>query len=177
MLKQIITFWTKLIEEIDNTINQLLKNLPLDACPFNEFKDVHKLPHEGINPHRLRIGKDVLELEMVQLFGPTRGRSRYSFADVHDEKVLDRVKELYPIVYGKLIVPKFKLLWEFAKGIMAKLVKKILVIWVSFSHEININQQGKLKLDILITKNHQYWVTNVLSTPFIDSNTSIRWKQ
>jgi hypothetical protein len=33
------------IGEIDSTINQFLKNLPLDACPFNDFKDVHMLPH------------------------------------------------------------------------------------------------------------------------------------
>ncbi len=120
--------WTKLIEEINNTINQSLKNLLPVACPFNEFKYVHKLPHEGINPHRLKTSEDVLELEMVQVFGPTRGRNKYSFADVHDEKVLDKVKELYPIVYGKSIVPKSKLLGkEFTKSIMAKVVKKILV--------------------------------------------------
>jgi hypothetical protein len=58
-----------------------LKNLPLDACFFNEFKYVHKLPHEDINPHRLKTGKDVLELEMVQMFRPTRRRSKYSFID------------------------------------------------------------------------------------------------
>lgn len=45
----------KSIEEIDSTINQLLKNPPRIACPFNEFKDVHKLPHEGINLDRLKI--------------------------------------------------------------------------------------------------------------------------
>jgi hypothetical protein len=124
-MKQRIPFWTKLIEEIDNTINQSLKNLTHDACPFNEFKYVHKLPHEAINPHRLRTGKDVLELEMVEVFSPTRGVRKYSFVDVQDEKVLDRVKELYPIVDGKSIVPKSKLLGkEFAKSIMAKVVKR-----------------------------------------------------
>jgi hypothetical protein len=35
----------KSIEEIYSTINQLSKNPPPIACPFNEFKDVHKLPH------------------------------------------------------------------------------------------------------------------------------------
>jgi hypothetical protein len=53
------------IEEIDSTIKQLLKNPPPITCPLNEFKDVHKLPHEGINPHRLKIDKDVLEIETV----------------------------------------------------------------------------------------------------------------
>jgi len=54
------------------------------------------------------------------------------------------IKELYPIVYGKSTTPKFKLLGkEFANRIVTKVVKGILVSWVSFGHEININQQGK----------------------------------
>ncbi len=55
----------KLIENINCTINELLNNPSLNACPFNDFKDLHNLLHEGINPHRLRIGKDVLEIEMI----------------------------------------------------------------------------------------------------------------
>jgi hypothetical protein len=51
------------IEDIDYTINQLLKNPPIDA--FNNFKDVHNLPHKSINPHRLRTGKDVFKVDMV----------------------------------------------------------------------------------------------------------------
>ncbi len=55
------------------------------------------------------------------MFGHARGRSGYSFANVHDDKVLDRIKELYPIVYGKSIVSKSKLLRkEFAKEIMVE---------------------------------------------------------
>jgi hypothetical protein len=46
-------------------VNQLLKNRPPNACPFNNFRDVHMLPHLGINCHKLKIGKDVLENEMV----------------------------------------------------------------------------------------------------------------
>jgi hypothetical protein len=76
------------------------------------------------------------------------------FVDVHhDDKVLDKIKELYPIVYSKSIVPKSKLLGkEFAKGIMAKVVKKIPISWANFGHETNTNQQGKWqsKLDTLI---------------------------
>jgi hypothetical protein len=47
----------------------LLQNPSFNACPFNDFKDLHNLLHEGINPHRLRIGKDVLEIEMIKMFG------------------------------------------------------------------------------------------------------------
>jgi hypothetical protein len=55
------------------------------------------------------------------VFGHARGRSRYSFANVHDDKVLDKIKELYPIVYGKSIFSKSKLLGkEFVKEIMVE---------------------------------------------------------
>ncbi len=74
------------------------------------------------------------------MFGPTRGRSRYSFVDVHDDKVLDRIRELYPMVYGKPTMPKSKLLGEeFTKGIVAKVVKGISVSWANFGHETNTN--------------------------------------
>jgi hypothetical protein len=143
------------IEEIDSTINQLLKNPPLDACPFNNFRDVHMWLHAGINPHRLRIGEDVLESEMVQEFGLAKRRSRYSFVNVHDDKVLDRIRELYPMEYGKPIVPKSKLLGkEFTKGIVAKVVQGMSINWANFGHETNINQGRKWqsKLDTLIAK-------------------------
>jgi hypothetical protein len=91
------------LEEIDSTINQLLNNPPLDACPFNNFRDVHMWLHEGINPHRLRIGEDVLESEMVQEFGLAKRRSKYSFVNVHDDKVLDRIRELYPWSMANLL--------------------------------------------------------------------------
>jgi hypothetical protein len=63
---------------------------------------------------------------MIQVFGHARGRNGYFFANVHDDKVLDRMKELYPIVYGKSIVSKSKLLGkEFAKGI----VVEVALLW------------------------------------------------
>jgi hypothetical protein len=61
-----------LIKEIDSTINQLPKNPPLDAYPFNNFRDVHMLPHDGINPHRLRISKDVLENKWFKCLAPLK---------------------------------------------------------------------------------------------------------
>jgi hypothetical protein len=61
--------WRKLVSQL-KTLNVLstncyLNNPPLDACPFSVFKDLHNLPHEGINPHKLKNGKDVLETKMV----------------------------------------------------------------------------------------------------------------
>ncbi len=86
------------------------------------------------------------------MFGPVRGRSGYSFANVHDDKVLDGIRELYLMVYGKPTMPKSKLLGkEFAKGIVVKVVKGISYSWASFGHEANTNQRGKWqsKLDTL----------------------------
>jgi hypothetical protein len=61
------------------------------------------------------------------VFGHVRRRSGYSFASIHDDKVLDRIKELYPIImYGKSTVSKSKLLGkEFAKGI----VVEVALLW------------------------------------------------
>lgn len=70
------------------------------------------------------------------MFGLAKGRSGYSFVDVHDDKVLDKIKELYPIMYGKSNVPKSKLLGkEFAKGIVVEVVKGKTISWASFGHE------------------------------------------
>ncbi len=133
------------IKDIDYIINQLLKNPLPNACPFNDFKDLCNLSHEGINCHRLKTRKNLLETKMIKVFGLARGRSGYSFVDVHDDKELNRIKELYPIVYGKSIVPKTKLLGkEFAKGIVVKVVEKILVNWANCGHETNTNHQGNL---------------------------------
>ncbi len=56
---------TKSIEDINCTINKLLKNPSFNVCPFNDDKNLHNLLHEGINPHRLKIGKYVLETKMM----------------------------------------------------------------------------------------------------------------
>jgi hypothetical protein len=75
------------------------------------------------------------------VFGLARRRSGYSFVDVHDDKVLDRIKDLYLVVYGKPTMPKSKLLGkEFAKDIVAKVVKGISFSLDNFGHETNTNQ-------------------------------------
>ncbi len=75
------------------------------------------------------------------MFGLARRRSGYSFVDVHDDKVLDRIKDLYLVVYGKPTMPKSKLLGkEFAKDIVAKVVKGISFSLDNFGHETNTNQ-------------------------------------
>jgi hypothetical protein len=78
------------------------------------------------------------------VFGLAKGRSGYSFVDVYDDKVLDKIKELYPIMHGKSNVPKSKLLGKgFAKGIVVEVVKGKTISWASFGHETNSNRQGK----------------------------------
>lgn len=53
----------------------------------------------------------MLEIETVQVFGPTKGRSGYSFANVHDNKVLNRVlKEKGYQDYSQHCLNYFKLL-------------------------------------------------------------------
>jgi hypothetical protein len=56
------------------------------------------LPNEGVNPHRIKT-KEIVEVEVREEFGLARGRSGYSFVDYHDQKVLDRIKEIYLVIY------------------------------------------------------------------------------
>jgi hypothetical protein len=110
------------MEDIDLTIAKSVKHPPPppppSTCPFSDFKDKFLLSHEGINPHMFRTVKDVLESEMTLVFGLVRSRSGYSFADIHDIMIMDKIWYLYPIIYGKENLPKSKLIGkEFAKGI------------------------------------------------------------
>jgi len=58
--------------------------------------------------------------------------------------VVDRIKEIYPIVYGKKNLPKSKVIGkEFARGIIVEMVKGKKVNWARFGYETNINQRFK----------------------------------
>ncbi len=86
----------------------------------------------------------MLESEMTSVFGPIRGKSGYSFANLHDSKIMDKIQYLYLIVYGKEDLPKSKLIGkEFAKGIVVDVVKGMVVSWANFGYETNTNQRGK----------------------------------
>ncbi len=92
---------------------------------------------------------------MTLVFGLARSKSGYSFVDVHDRKIMDKIWYLYPIIYGKEDFPKSKLIGkEFAKGIVVDVVKGMVVSWASFGHETNPNQRGKWQLwvDTLVAK-------------------------
>jgi hypothetical protein len=113
----------KTLENLETKIGKLLKHQPPFAIAFHEFKIKYKLPRQGINPHKIK-NKDVDEAKIKEVFGAARGRSGFSFTDYHDDKSLDRIKEIYPIIYGKDDVPKSKLIGkEFAKGIVVEVVK------------------------------------------------------
>jgi hypothetical protein len=87
------------------------------------LQNKYKLPGEGVNPHKIK-NKDVDEAKIKEVFGATKGRSGFSFVDCHDDKSLDRIKKIYPIIYGKDYVPKSKLIGkEFTKGIVVEVVK------------------------------------------------------
>jgi hypothetical protein len=93
-----------------------------------------------VSTHIKSSPKNVVEAKVRKVFGLTKGRSGYSFANCLDQKVLDRIKEIYPIVYDKENVPKSKLIGkEFTKGRVAEIVKGKKVSWARFAHETNAN--------------------------------------
>ncbi len=98
------------------------------------------MPNEGVNPHRIKT-KDVIEVEVKEVFGLAKGRSGYSFVDYVDQKVLDTIKEINLVVYT---IPKNKLIGkEFAKGIIIKIVIGKKMSWAGLAHETNANQRSK----------------------------------
>jgi hypothetical protein len=60
------------------------------------------LPREGVNPYRIK-NINVVEAEIKEVFGVAKGRSGFSFANCHDDKVLDRIIEIYPIIMVKMM--------------------------------------------------------------------------
>jgi hypothetical protein len=82
----------------------------------------------GINLHRIR-SKDFVEVDLREVFKVVKGRSGYnSFVDFHDLIVLNKIRYIYPIIYGKDDVPKSKLIGkEFPRAIILEVVKGKLV--------------------------------------------------
>jgi hypothetical protein len=99
----------EIVEDLDLKISKLFRNQPLVAIDFHAFKDEYGLPNEGINPHIIK-SKDVQEGELKEVFGPARRRSGYSFAECYNFQVVDRIKEIYLIVYGNNEIPRNKLI-------------------------------------------------------------------
>jgi len=132
----------EILEYLDIKIWNLMRNQPPIAIDFHAFKDEYGLSSEGINPHMIK-SKDVQEVKLKEVFGVGR-RSGYSFANCHNVQMVDRIKEIYPIVYGKIDLPKSKLIGkEFAKRIVVEVVKRKKVSWAGFGHETNTNQRSK----------------------------------
>ncbi len=86
-----------------------MRNIPHVAIDFHVLKDDYGLPSEGVNPYRIR-SKDVHEVKLKHVFGPIWGRSGYFFVDCHNVQVVDKSKEIYPIIYGTTNLPKSKLI-------------------------------------------------------------------
>ncbi len=58
--------------------------------------------------------------------------------------MVDRIKEIYPIVYSKTNLSRSKLIGkEFARGIVVEIVKGKRVNWARFYDETNTNQRSK----------------------------------
>ncbi len=75
---------------------------------------------------------------MRKVVGLVKGRSGYSFVDYHDQKVLDRKKKIYLVIYT---IPKRKLIGKaFVKGMVVEIVKGKKMSWVGLAHETNANQ-------------------------------------
>ena len=131
------------VDDVDDKIAVLRRGAPPPALSFEDFRDSFGLNGTGINPHKSRDTREILQSDLTSVFGPQRAKSGFWFGDVKNPKVKSAIARLYPIVYQKPSLIKTKLIGkEFAIGIVADVVKGLDVDWASFAHITNRNQRS-----------------------------------
>ena len=101
------------------------------------------LSDSGINPHRMKCGREVSKAQLEALFGKEATRSNYRYTDCRDIRVREKVERIWPLCYGRKGMEGVKLLsLEFAMGIVADELKKK-VDWAAFAEETNRTQRSK----------------------------------
>lgn len=101
------------------------------------------LSDEGLNPHRMKCGREVTKAQLEAVFGREATRSNYRYTDCRIVRVTDRVEKIWPLCYGRNGMDGVKLIsLEFAMGIVAEEHNKD-VAWASFAEETNRTQRSK----------------------------------
>lgn len=137
---------TLALDEIEDKISVLRKGRPPPPYTLEDFRDKFLLSAEGINPHRSRDTVDILQSDLVAVFGPQRGKSGFFFGDCKNADVKSEINRIYSIVYQHEHGPKNKLIGkDFAIGIVADVVKKLDVSWAAFAAQSNNNQRSAWK--------------------------------
>ena len=121
-------------------------HLPPCAVSEEEFETRYGLPNKGKNPHKLRPPADIQDKDVTDVFRPPKGRkgrAGYHYGDSKDDNVLNRIAEIFPLVYLRDL-PKSKVIAkQFARGIVMEVLKQKPVSWAEFAAVSNRNQRSK----------------------------------
>lgn len=134
------------LDKVEDRIAALSRDRPPPPYTLEDFRDKFGLSASGINPHRARDCKGITQTNLVEVFGPQRGKSGFFFGDCKDSELRSAIQKTYSIVYQHPFAPKNKLIGkEFAIGIVADVVKKLDVSWAAFACATNNNQRSAWK--------------------------------
>ena len=101
------------------------------------------LSDDGLNPHRMKCGREVSKSQLEAVFGKEATRSNYRYTDCRTARIVERVEKIWPRCYGRKGMDGVKLIsLEFAMGIVAE-EHKTQVNWASFAEETNRTQRSK----------------------------------
>jgi len=113
-----------------NKLEFLKRHLPLHVVSVQEFETIYGLPNTSKNRHKFKIPLNLVEIDLVEIFGLSKGRKRrvgYAFSKCMDEEVYLRIVEIFSLVYLRDL-PKSKVIAkQFVKGIVIEKHKKKLV--------------------------------------------------
>ena len=102
-----------------------------------------RLSDKGVNPHRMKCGREVSKSQLEAVFGKEAACSNYKYTDCHTARIVERAEKIWPLCYGRKRMDGVKLVsLEFAMGTISK-EHKIKVDWGSFAEETNRTQRSK----------------------------------
>jgi hypothetical protein len=85
-------------ELVERKLGAMKKPPPLRDLEY--FVDAG-LNDSGINPHRMKCGREVTKAQLEALFGKKAARSNYRYTNCRDIKVREKVEKIWPLYYGK----------------------------------------------------------------------------
>jgi hypothetical protein len=95
------------------------------------------LTRDGINPHRLKVGRDIFLEKLVEVFGKGTPRFGFCYIECRDPQVKAKVEKFWPFYYGKAKMPCSKLIVKgFALEIVAREKCELGYIYVRNQHKL-----------------------------------------
>lgn len=81
------------LDEVEDRIAVLGRGRPPLPYTLEDFRDKFGLSASGINPHRARDCKGITQTDLVEVFGPQRGKSGFFFGDCKDSELRSAIQK------------------------------------------------------------------------------------